>query len=193
MRKVMYAMNVSLDGFIEGANGDLSWSIPNEELHRHFNELDKSIDLHLYGRGLYEIMAAAWPTADENPDLQEEYEREYGRIWTAMPKVVFSTTLKEVGWNSRLVRGNVAEEVRRLKEQPGKVMSVGGAGLAASFMQLGLIDEFRLYVHPVVLGGGKPMFGPLSGKIELRLVETHTFGGGVVMLRYEREEGGVSN
>jgi dihydrofolate reductase len=184
MRKVIYAMSVSLDGYIEDINGDLNWSFPDEELHRHFNELEAEIDVHLYGRGLYENMAAFWPTADENP-AAPPYEIEYSRIWKSMPKVVFSRTLDQVGWNSRLVRENLVEEVNKLKAEPGKNLSVGGAGLASSFMRLGLIDEVRLYIHPVVLGGGKPMFQHLPEKISLQLVETRTFKSGVVLLRYQ--------
>jgi dihydrofolate reductase len=199
MRKVIYAMSVSLDGFIEAANGDLSWSFPDEELHQHFNDLEGAIDIHLYGRRLYENMAAYWPTADENPSAPKQ-EIEYARIWRDMPKIVFSKTLDRVEWNSRLVRGDIAGEVNKLKgqpaatdqpaaiDQPGKYLSVGGAGLASAFMQLGLIDEYRLYIHPVVLGGGKPMFRPLHEKIGLRLVETYIFGSGVVLLRYQLAE-----
>ena len=185
MRKVIYAMSVSLDGFIEATNGDLSWSFPDEELHQHFNDLESTIDVHLYGRRLYENMAAYWPTADENPSAPK-HEIEYARIWKSMPKIVFSKTLDQVKWNSRLVRGNIAEEVNKLKEQPGKAMSVGGAEIASTFMQLGLIDEYRLYFHPVILGGGKPMFRPLPEKINLRLIETRTFGSGAVLIRYQR-------
>jgi dihydrofolate reductase len=187
MRKVIYAMSVSLDGFIEATDGDLRWSYPDEELHQHFNEQEQLIDIHLYGRGLYENMASYWPAADENPAVPE-VEREYARLWKEMQKVVFSATLTEVGWNSRLVKGDLAGEVGRLKVQPGGAMIVGGAGLAASFMRLSLIDEYRLYLHPLILGGGKPMFHPLLNKINLQLVETHPFGSGVVLLRYQRVE-----
>jgi dihydrofolate reductase len=187
MRKVTYGMSVSLDGFIEARNGDLSWSFPDEELHQHFNDREAMIDTYLYGRGLYENMAAFWPTADENPSAPE-VEIEYARIWKSKPKIVFSKTLDEVGWNSRLVRGNIAEEVNQLKEQPGKDMGVGGANLAATFMQLGLIDEYWLYIHPVILGGGKRMFGALQDRIDLELVETRRFGSGVVLLRYRRRD-----
>jgi dihydrofolate reductase len=184
MRKVIYAMSVSLDGFIEAPNGDLSWGYPDEELHQHFNDRESAIDIYLYGRRLYENMAAYWPTADENPSAPR-YEIEYARIWKIKPKIVFSTTLDQVGWNARLVRGNIADEVNKLKEQPGKDMNVGGAELASTFMQLGLIDEYWLYLHPVILGGGKPMFRELRHKITLQLVETNKFGGGVVLLRYQ--------
>lgn len=184
MRKVIYAMSVSLDGFIEAANGDISWSFPDEELHKHFNDREATIDTYLYGRRLYENMAAYWPTADENP-LAPKHEIEYARIWRSKPKIVFSKTLDQVGWNARLVRGNIADEVNQLKEQPGKDLSVAGAEIAAAFMQLGLIDEYWLYLHPVVLGGGKPMFRQLRDKINLQFVETRKFGRGVVLLRYQ--------
>ena len=183
MRKVIYAMNLSLDGFIEDRNGSLNWSYPDEEMHKHFNELESTFDFHLYGRGLYENMAAFWPTADEDPSAPD-FVIEYARIWKSIPNVVFSTSLDQVGWNSRLVKGDIAEEVNKLKAGPGKDMNVGGAGLAASFMQLGLIDEYQLFVNPIVLGGGTPMFPSLENKINLRLVETRTFGSGVVFLCY---------
>jgi len=184
MRKVIYAMSVSLDGFIEAEDGDLSWSFPDEELHKHFNEREALFGIHLYGRRLYQLMAAYWPTADENPSAPE-WEREYARIWKSIPNIVFSKTLDQVGWNSRLVRGNIAEEVNQLKQQPGKDMIVAGAGLASSFIQLGLIDEYWLYLRPVVLGAGKPMFQQLHDKLNLQLIETHTFGSGVALLRYQ--------
>ena len=187
MRKVIYSMSVSLDGFIKAADGDLNWSYPDEELHKHFNEQEALIDLHLYGRGLYENMAAFWPNADQDPGTPT-VEIEYARIWKAMQKIVFSKTLKKVEWNSQLVSENIAEVVNRLKAQPGKDMSVGGAGLAASFMRLGLIDEYRLYLRPIFLGDGKRMFAPLQDKLTVRLVENHLFGSGVVLLRYQRAD-----
>jgi len=185
MRKVIYRMLVSLDGFIEAPNGDIGWSAPDPELHQHFNDLERTVDAFLYGRGLYENMAAYWPTADQDPSATEQV-KEYAGIWRAKPKIVFSTTLQGVEWNSRLVRGNIAEEVNRLKAEPGHELTVGGAGLAARLMQLDLIDEYWLYIHPIVLGGGKPVFGPLQSKIDLQLVETSRFGHGVVLLRYEK-------
>jgi dihydrofolate reductase len=183
LSKIQYAFNVSLDGFIEDAQGSLDWSNPDEELHRHFNQKEAETDIFLYGRRLYEIMAGFWPTADQDLSLPA-YILEYARIWNAKPKLVFSKSLSEVGPNSRLVRDDLAGEVRRLKAQPGKSISVGGAELAASVMELGLIDEYSLYIHPVILGGGKPMFPALRQKIDLELVETQTFTSGVVLLRY---------
>jgi len=117
VRRVIYAMSVSLDGFIEATNGDLRWSFPDDELHRHFNDQETMIDIHLYGRRLYENMAAYWPTADETPSAPR-VEIEYARIWKAMKKIVFSRTLTEVGWNSQLVSDDIAEVVNRLKAGP---------------------------------------------------------------------------
>jgi dihydrofolate reductase len=183
----MFAMSVSLDGFIEAADSDFSWAYPDQELHTHFNQQESMIDIHLYGWHLYQDMAAYWPMADKNPSAPQ-VEIEYAKIWMDKPKIVFSNTLDQVGWNSRLVRGDFGEEVRKLKEQPGNYMSVGGARLASSFMRLGLIDEYRLYYCPIILGAGKPMFQSLLEKIKLQLIETRTFGSGVVLLRYQKAE-----
>jgi dihydrofolate reductase len=187
MRKVVYCLNVSLDGFIEDSNGSLDWSNPDEELHRFFNEQEREFDVQLYGRRIYENMAAYWTTAHLNPSAPA-HEIEYARIWQGIPKLVFSKTLQQVGENARLVSNNIAEEVSALKRESGKDMVVCGAGLAASFMRLDLIDEYRPVVHPVVLGGGKPMFPALDKIISLRLIETRRFGSGVVLLRYQRAD-----
>lgn len=187
MRKVIYSLNVSLDGFIEDSNGSLDWGNPDEELLRFFNEQEREFGLQLYGRRIYENMAGHWTTAHTNPSAPA-HEIEYARIWQSIPKIVFSKTLQQVGENARLVRDNIAEEVRALKAQSGKDMVVCCAGLAASFMRLDLIDEYRSVVHPVVLGGGKPMFPVLDKTISLRLIETRRFGSGVVLLRYQRAD-----
>lgn len=187
MRNVIYAINVSMDGFIEDKDGDIGWSEPSEELHRYFGDLELEIDVHLYGRRLYEAMAGYWPTADTNPSAPD-YEIEYARRWQQVANVVFSRTLEQVPEPDRLVRENVAEEIRRLKAQPGKDMVVGGAGLAASLLKLDLVDEVRLVVHPVILGGGKPMFPGLDHMLRFRLIETRQFKSGVVLLRYQRRE-----
>jgi dihydrofolate reductase len=185
MRKIIYAMSVSLDGFIEAANGDLSWTDPDEELHQHFNDREQIIDMYLYGRRMYENMVSYWPTADMRPSASSQ-EVEYAQIWREKPKVVFSKTLDQVGWNARVVKDNIAAEVGKLKAQPGGDMSVSGAGIAATFMRLGLIDEYCLYVRPVILGGGKPMFPPLPKRIDLRLAERYAFNSGVILLKYQR-------
>lgn len=183
MGKVVYALGVSLDGYMEGANGDISWTNPGEDLFRFHVEQTRRTALSLYGRGLYETMAAYWPTADADPEA-DDLTVEFARLWRELPKVVFSTTLDEVGWNSRLVRGDIAREVTALKERTEGVMDVGGAGLGTSLMRLGLIDEYQVFVYPVILGGGKSFFTHLDRRIPLRLEETRTFDHGVVHSRY---------
>jgi dihydrofolate reductase len=184
MRKLIYSMSVSLDGFIAGPGGEIDWSVPDEELFRFHTEQVRELGGHLLGRRLYETMVY-WETAEEQPSLSGP-EREFARIWKELPKVVFSRTLETVVGNTRLVRDGTAEEVARLKEEPGKDLAVGGAGLAAGLMELGLIDEFRPFVNPVVLGGGTPFFPALDERVDLELVETRTFGGRVVYLRCRR-------
>ena len=184
MRKVIYSMSVSLDGFIADARGEIDWSAPSDELHRFHNERVKEIGAQFLGRRLYETMLY-WETADQNPEAGET-ELEFARIWQALPRIVFSTTLDHVEGNARLARDGVEVEVARLKAEPGKDLAVGGAGLAASFARLGLIDQYELFVIPVVLGGGTPYFPPLDDRIELELVETRTFGERVQFLRYRR-------
>lgn len=183
MRKIIYAQLVSLDGYIEDQQGKIDWTAPKEELHRHFNELEKNLDINFYGRRMSEAMDF-WLTADENPDLKE-YEIEYARLWQDTERIVFSKTLDNVEGNARLMREVNPDEIRNLKKQPGGDMAVGGANLASTFIKHGLIDEYRLYIHPVVLGGGKPMF-PVEEKLELEFVESQIFSGRVVMLKYRK-------
>jgi dihydrofolate reductase len=188
MRKLIYSMGVSLDGFIAGPDGEIDWSAPDEELHRFHNQQTRELGAVLCGRRLYEEMSY-WETADEQPSIPD-HELEFARIWKETPTIVFSKTLEKVEGNARLVRDNAAEEVAKLKEQPGKDLGVGGAGLASTFIKLGLIDEYRLFVSPVVLGGGTPYFPALDERINLELVETRTFGSRVVYVRYRRVEEG---
>ena len=184
MRTLIYSMSVSLDGFIAGPKGDISWSAPGAELMGFHNEQARQVSAHLLGRGLYEDMLP-WETAEET--RSDPADLEFAPTWRDIPKVVFSTTLRQVRGNATLATGDVVGEVARLKEQPGEgVVSVGGAGLAATLIKLDLIDEYRLFVHPVVLGGGTPYFPPLDRAIELELLETRTFGSRVVYLRYRR-------
>ena len=183
MRRLVYSMAVSLDGFVEGPGRELDWSTPDEELHRFWNDQARATTTALYGRRLYELMAGFWPTADADPAAPPTIA-EFAALWRAMPKVVFSSTLEEVGWNSRLVRGDVVAEVERLKSEPGGDMDVGGPTLAAALIARGLVDEFGLVVHPVVLGAGTPFFPSLERRLALRLVDSRRFASGVVYLRY---------
>lgn len=188
MTKLIYSYMVSLDGFIETPERSLDWVIIDEELHRYINDEQSTIGAYLYGRRMYELMAGFWPTADTNP-AYPGYIAEYARIWKQMPKIVFSKTLERVGPNTRLVRDDLAGEIARLKAQPGQDLDLGGAELAANFMRLGLIDEYQLFVQPVILGSGTRMFPALEKPTQLRLAETHAFTSGVVMLRYQRDAG----
>jgi dihydrofolate reductase len=188
MRKLIYSMSVSLDGYIASPDGAIDWSVPDEELFLLHTQQVQEIGVHLCGRRLYETMVY-WETAQESPLAADQVE--FAQIWKALPKVVFSTTLQSVVGNTRLARDGVGEEVTRLEEQPGKDIAVGGAGLARACMELGLIDEWRLFVIPVLLGGGTPYFPTLDERINLELVETKTFGSRVVYLRYGRVTDGL--
>ena len=184
MRKVIYSPMVSLDGFVEGPNRELDWGMVDEELHTYFNDQQNQIDTYLFGRRMYEVMTY-WDTAET--DLSNpEYVLEFARIWQRIDKIVYSKTLDRVQGNARLSRGNIVDEIAQLKAQPGKDMRVGGAAIAATLMRLGLIDEYQLFINPVVLGSGTPLFPSLDNAINLQLIETRRFGSGVVLLRYER-------
>ncbi|GGK36158.1 dihydrofolate reductase family protein [Nocardia camponoti] len=183
MRTLVYGFSVSVDGFINDQVGSIDWTEPDDELHQFHNDRYREIEVSLHGRRLYELMADYWPTV---PDDAPPIMREFGELWTAKPKVVFSRTLPEVGWNSRLVRDNAVDEVRKLKEEGDGIIEIGGADLAASILPSGLVDEFQLFTAPIILGGGTPMFPPLGERIPLRLIETRHFKT-VVMTRYAVE------
>lgn len=185
MGKVIYTMNVSLDGFVEGPNHEIDWAIVDEELHQSFNDQVRAAGAFLYGRRMYELMAADWPRMETIPSLPA-YMLEFARIWKDKPKIVFSTTLAKVEWNSRLIRDRVGEEVATLKAQMDLDLMVGGASIASTLLRLDLIDEYHLVVHPVILGSGTPYFPALDSPVDLRLVESRTFDSGVVSLRYQR-------
>ena len=186
MRRLIYSMSVSLDGFVETRDHKIDWGFVDEELHAFFNEQSRGLGAFLHGRRMYELMAAYWPTADTIPG-QTAVELDFARIWKDTPKIVFSRTLDKVEWNSRLARESVTDEIQKLKAQPGGDLGIGGANLASTCIRLGLIDEYHLFVNPVVLGGGTPFFPPLDTPLKLRLLETRTFNAGVVYLRYEAE------
>ncbi|MFF2083316.1 dihydrofolate reductase family protein [Nocardia sp. NPDC058176] len=180
MRKLIYGIGVSLDGYINDRDGKIDWTDPDDELHQFHNDRYRELEMSLHGRRLYELMADYWPhVAEDAPPIQ----REFGELWTNKPKVVFSRTLTEVHWNSTLVSENAVEEVRRLKAGGDGVIEVGGANLAASLIPHGLIDEYQLFISPVILGGGTPVFPAVTDRIGLRLAETRHFDT-AVMLRY---------
>jgi dihydrofolate reductase len=183
--KLIYLMNVSLDGFVAKPDGSLDWTMVDDELHSWFNEHHRSLSASFYGRRLYQLMAAYWPTGDKDPDATEAM-RTYAQIWQETPRIVFSTTLDSVDHNSRLARGDVAEELATVRREFDGDIEVGGPTLAASFIRRGLVDEFGLVIHPVILGDGKPFFPELESPIPLRKKETRHFESGVVYVGYER-------
>jgi dihydrofolate reductase len=183
MGKLIYLMNVSLDGFVETPDHSLDWANVDDELHTWFNDQMRGVDASLYGRRLYEVMAAYWPTGESDPASTAPM-REFARIWNATPRIVFSKSLESVDFNSRLATGDVGEELAAIKAEFDGDLEVGGPTLAAQFIERGLVDEYHLVIHPVVLGAGTPFFPPLDHPIGLRLIETRVFGSGVVYQGY---------
>jgi dihydrofolate reductase len=184
MRKLIYPMMMSLDGRISRPGGELDWVQIDAELHDFVNRQQEAVDAYILGRKSYEMMEAFWPTADETPDAPG-YVVDYARIWREMPKVVLSSSLQRVSGNARLVEGDAAAEIARLKAEPGKSLSIGGPTLAASVIDL--VDEFHIFLNPVVIGAGVPLIPGLTKTLHLRLAESRAFDLGVVFLRYLRE------
>ncbi|MEV6564991.1 dihydrofolate reductase family protein [Streptomyces kronopolitis] len=185
MRKIILTMSVSLDGYIEGPHRDIGWHRVDDELHRYFNEQLRTMGAFLSGRVTHELMAGFWPTADADPSVTGPMA-EFAGIWRDMPKIVFSRTLERADWNTTVLHEVVPEEIRALTAQEGGDLALGGADLAATFRRLDLIDEYRVYVHPVLIGRGTPLFPPSDTKADLRLIGTRAFGNGVVLLHYGR-------
>jgi dihydrofolate reductase len=183
---LIYSMGVSVDGFIADREGAFGWSAPSEELFRfHTAEVGK-LGSCLLGRRLYETMLV-WET---DPSLREdELGAAFADVWCALPKIVFSRTLDSVQGNARLAEGSVAEEVAAALEATEKDVEIGGAGLAAAAIELGLVDELRMFRYPVVVGGGTPLLPPVTKHVPLDLVETRTFGSRVIYERYQRVRG----
>jgi len=179
MRKVIVSNLVSLDGFFEGPNKELDWHVVDAEFLEYAKDLLRTVDTLLFGAATYELMAGYWPSAPAD-EIAEKMNN--------LPKIVFSKTLKEVDWNnSRLVRDNIQKEVSNLKQQPGKDMVVfGSAKLASYLLQLGLVDEYRIILNPVLIGAGKPLFTGITERIRMKLLATKVFGSGVVLLNYQK-------
>ena len=183
MRKIIFQTNVSLDGLIEMPGRPPDWVIADEELFRFMNNLERQFGGYLYGRRMYENNLALWASADEPlPDFQVEFMQ----IWKQIPAIVFSSTLDRVEGNARLERGDPVAVVTRLKEQPGPDLKLGGLQLASALIQAGLVDEYQIFIQPILLGAGRPIFQALNAAIRLNLVETHTFHTGIIYLRYQR-------
>lgn len=184
MGRLIYSLNTSLDGFVETRDHGLDWSIADDELHAWFADHSRNLSASLYGRRLYELMSAAWPHVQDDPTATEAM-REFGRNWLDTPKIVFSRTLQSVEWNSRLVQGDVREQLARVREEFDGDLEVAGPNLAWQFVRAGLVDRYEVVVHPVILGDGTPYLPPLDAPIRLRHTDTHVFGSGVRVLGYD--------
>ncbi len=183
MRKVVFAINITTDGFCDHRDG-----IADDQLHEYFTKLLRNASLILYGRVTYQLMVPYWPDVARNSS-ETESVNEFARVFDSLDKIVFSTTLQHVdGNNTRIVRGNVAEEVVALKQQPGKDIFVGGLSIASQLSARGLIDEYRFVVHPVVAGKGPRLFETVTPQDTLRLdfIGTETFRSGVVANHYRK-------
>jgi dihydrofolate reductase len=179
---LLYSMSASADGFIEDREGEFGWSAPSPELFRFHTDRVGELSGFICGRRLYETMLY-WESVQDSFDRAE---REFASIWQSLPKVVFSRTLETVEGNARLATEGIAEEVARLLDETGGDVEVGGATLAGQCIQLDLVDEFRLFVNPVLVGGGKPFFPPVDSRLDLELAETRQFGAEAVLLRFRR-------
>jgi dihydrofolate reductase len=192
MRKLIFGMNVTLDGYIAATGDDIGWgggdadthAGPGDELFKWWLDQERASGLSLYGRKLWETMSSHWPTGDQQPNATPA-EIEFARNWRDTPKVVFSSTIDTVDWNTRLVTGDAVGEITRLRAEDDGPMRIGGATLAGAAMRAGLIDEYALVTYPVLVGGGTPFFTALDSWVNLNLVETRTFPGGVMLTRYE--------
>lgn len=183
MRSVTYSMAMSLDGYVVGPDGSFAWMPPDEEVFTLATDEVRRAGVHLLGRRLYETMLY-WETADQHSSLDYS-TREFAAIWRALPKLVFSTTLSAIQGNARLASGGLKEEIDRLRTEPTETdIAIGGATLAAEAAALGLIDEYRIRVLPVLVGGGLPFFARHGARVDLELVESRTLDSKVVYLRY---------
>ncbi|HET8912623.1 MAG TPA: dihydrofolate reductase family protein [Ktedonobacteraceae bacterium] len=189
MRKVISFMHVSLDGFTVGPNGELEWAIVDDELNPFVDGLFKSVDIAMYGRVTYQLMESYWPTVLDDPTATER-ERAHARWVGNVSKIVFSSTLSTADWkNTRLIKDRIAEEIHALKrESGGDLMIFGSPRLTHSFMRLGLIDEYRLFLNPILLGGGTPLFQDTKAWTKLKLLDATKFQSGVVGLHYQTME-----
>ncbi len=186
MRRLTFGMNLSLDGYVAAPGDDLGWGVPSDELFQWWSDRVAATGVALYGRRLWEAMNSHWPTADQQPGATPA-QIEFARRWRDMPKVVFSSTARTVDGNARLVTGDAVPEITRLKAEDGGPMDIGGATLAAAAVRAGLIDEYAIVTHPVLVGGGTPFFTALDDWVPLTLLEVRTFPDGVVLTRYETE------
>lgn len=188
MRKIIQWVMASVDGYIDGPNGEFDWASLSPQLGEYAERLHERADTLLFGRGVWDMMASYWPNVESISD--DEHDLKFAPIWLETPKIVFSRTLEKADWNTRVISDNLSEEVAALKRQPGKDMLLsGGSGLPAALTALGLIDEYHIAVQPVVLGGGKPLFREPEQRLNLRLVDARPVDSRVVILHYQPADG----
>jgi dihydrofolate reductase len=183
MRRIIYFVHQTLDGYIEGPNGEFDWPQMGPELSAYSAELDAEVDAILYGRVVWEMMSSFWPQAESLSD--HPHDLAYAPLWRAKSKLVFSNTLEKADWNTRVIGGDVVPAVTALKQETGgDIVLMGGQKLAAGLAGTGLLDEYRIVVHPVLLGGGRPVFDPQPDRTALTLAESRTFDASSVLLRF---------
>jgi dihydrofolate reductase len=184
MRKIILLIHLSLDGYMAGPNDEMDWIVYNSDLEKYSHDMTKTADATIFGRRTYHGMESFWPTVPGNP-ASTPAEVEYANWLNKATKIVLSRTLESAQWeNTHIIRDNAAEEIAKIKGQPGQNILMFGSGVAAqTLMRHNLIDEYRINVNPVVLGKGKPLFG--DARLKLKLLEAQTFPGGVAALRYE--------
>lgn len=183
MGRVVLWMQQSIDGFTQGPNGEFDWPVVTDDTHTYFNEqIERTAGAFLYGRRTFEMMVGFWPTV---VDSEHANTARFARMWVPMPKYVFSKELHHADYNTTVVSGDLVEAVTALKAAiDGDLILIGGATIAGEFVRLRLVDEFHVFTHPVLLGGGQRLYPTLDHRIELELVDATTFGGGVVLHRY---------
>ncbi len=185
MRKVIFGMNTTIDGFIEGPHRELDWAIADDDLHNFYARLLTNAGIILFGRITYELMVNYWPTAINDHSMSEG-EVNFANAINPLPKIVFSNTLQHVGWNTTVLNSIIPDEINKMKSQPGgDILLGGGATIAQAFFRSGLIDEIQLVVHPVVIGAGKALFRGLDAGMKLNYKWSQTFPSGAVALCYQ--------
>ena len=185
MRKLIYSANISIDGYMEDADGSLDWGEPDEEIHRFWNQWVRDAGAELMGRGTYEAMEPYWTDAAADPQ-GPDFADEFARAWVDTDRYVVSDSLDSVPEPITLISGDLESEVKRLKEAPGGPIDAGGAGLGNSLAELGLVDELMTVVYPVALGSGKAFLGPAFNRTKWKVLEHRTFGSGALLLRYSK-------
>ncbi len=192
MRKIIFSINTSLDGYFEGPHHEIDWSIADAELHDFYSDLIRDADLEIFGRVTYQLMESYWPKARSDPNNTPS-EIRFADTLNPKPKIVYSKTLSQVGWNTRLFDTFNPHEIREMKSQPGNYILISGPTLAREFFRYGLVDEYLPVVHPVAIGNGTPVFDGLIELPKLELLSDQRLTSGAIGLRYRVVSNGASH